>query len=81
MLEQGNKSLIGLNPIRQSRVEELYKSSLHLEPLNENTYLQQHKNKSILLIGHPPCEPTLSNYLNIKKLLYKYLPSSENARE
>jgi hypothetical protein len=36
------------------------KALSHLQPLRIYTYLQQHQNKSILLIGHPPVKPTLS---------------------
>jgi hypothetical protein len=35
------------------------KALSHLQPLRIYTYLQ-HKNKSILLIGHPPVIPTAS---------------------
>jgi hypothetical protein len=44
------------------------KALSHLQPLRIYTYLQQHQNKSILLIGHPPVKPTLR--------ISKYPPSS-----
>jgi len=41
------------NQVNRSPIKVL----MHLQPLRIYTYLQHHKNKSILLIGHPPVIP------------------------
>jgi len=68
------------------------KALSHLQPIRIYTYLQQHQNKSILLIGHPPVKPTVSerksdtgresgprcrNRLNVKHIINK-ISATEN---
>ena len=63
---KGTSTWSGLTRLGNQVNESPIKVLMHLQPLRIYTYLQHHKNKSILLIGHPPVIPTCSMFLELK---------------